>query len=121
MRIVNPDLVKVKPKPTLAVLDPEVVVKKKRAQKKILMPPDQMGRKKVGLQEDGIPPGTLCYLRKRARELYGFDYCTVLKTTVSLHGKVVWVEVLTPDGKVTSLDVMWLRNVDVQNGNVDEE
>lgn len=119
--IVNPDLIKVRPKPSLAVMEPEVVAKKKRAKKKLLVPKELIKTKSHGLHDDGIPAGTLCYLRKHARERYGFEFCTVLKTHVSKHGTVAWADVLTPDGNIQTLDVMWLRNTEVQNGNVDEE
>lgn len=119
--IVNPDLIKVKPKPTLAVMEPEVVAKKKRAKKKLLVPKELIKTKSHGLHEDGIPAGTLCYLRKRARERYGFEFCTVLKTHVSKQGHMAWADVLTPDGNIQIIDVMWLRNTNVENGNIDEE
>lgn len=74
-----------------------------------------------GLQESAIPSGTLCYLRKRARERYGFEYCTVLKVHVDSTRTRAMAEVLSPDGNIVLLDSMWLRNTDVQNGNLDDE
>lgn len=121
MKILEPDLVKKKPKPKRNVLAPEVVVKKKKAKKTLLMPQELMKRKKEGIHEDSIPPGTLCYLRKRAKEMFGFDYCTVLETRVSQFTTMAWADVLTPDGNIKTIDIMWLRNVDVQNGNIDED
>jgi len=121
MRIVNPELVKVKPKPTLAVMEPEVVVKKKRAKKRLVVPQNEIKTKKHGIHEDSIPPGTLCYLRKRAKEMFGFDYCTVLKTHVSRRTTMAWVDVLTPDGNIKTIDIMWLRNTNVENGNLEEK
>ena len=119
--IVEPDLIKVRPKPTLAVMDPEVVKKKKRAKKVLVLPQEEIKTKKHGIHEDSIPAGTLCYLRKRAREYLGFEFCTVLKVHVSTRGTQAWADVLTPDGNIRTLDIMWLRNTEVENGNVDEE
>lgn len=119
--VVDPDLVKTKPKPTLAVMEPEVVKKKRRAKKVLVLPKEEIKTKRHGLHDDGIPAGTLCYLRKRAKERYGFEFCTVLRTHVSRHGKVAWADVLTPDGNIQTLDVMWLRNTTVENGNLEED
>lgn len=121
LNVREPDLVKTKEKPKMEVLDPTSVVKKKKSKKQFILPKDQVRTKKHGLHDDGIPAGTLCYLRKRAKEMYGFEFCTVLRTHVSRHGNMAWADVLTPDGNVQTLDVMWLRNTDVQNGNVDED
>lgn len=119
--VVNPDLVKVRPKPALAVMEPEVVKKKRRAEKVLVLPQEEIKTKRHGLHDDGIPAGTLCYLRKRAKERYGFEFCTVLRTHVSKHGNQAWADVLTPDGNIQTLDVMWLRNTTVENGNVVDE
>lgn len=118
--IVNPDLVKVKPKPTLAVMEPETVVKKKHSPKRMVVAPELVKTKTHGIHEDSIPAGTLCYLRKRARDRYGFEFCTVLRTHVSRLGKMAWADVLTPDGNLVTLDLMWLRNTTVENGNLEE-
>lgn len=119
-QIVNPDLVKVKPKPTLAVMEPDAVVKKKRAKKRLLIPKDEIKTKKHGIHEGSIPTGALCYLRNRAKEMFGFDYCTVLKTHVSRSSTMAWADVLTPEGNIVTIDLMWLRNTHVENGNIDE-
>lgn len=116
---VNEDLVKTKPKPVLDVRLKEAVQRKKRARKQIVAA--GVKTKSHGLHEDAIPAGTLCYLRKRAKEHYGIDFCTVLKVHVSSLGKSAMAEVLTPDGNIIILDSMWLRNTDVQNGNLDED
>lgn len=121
MRIINPDLVKKKPKPTLDVMAPDLVKKKQKAKKVFLIPREEIKTKKRGIHEDSIPPGTLCYLRKRVKEYYGFEYCTVLNTTVGASGKCAYAEVLTPDGQIKLIDIMYLRNTDVENGNIDEE
>jgi hypothetical protein len=113
--VVDPDLVKVKPKPTLAVVEPGVVAKKK-----ILVPKELIKAKSHGLHDDGIPAGTLCYLRKAAQRTYGFAFCTVLKTHVDAQARHVWADVLIPDGTVRVIDVMWLRNTTVENGNLEE-
>jgi hypothetical protein len=113
--VVDPDLVKVKPKPTLAVVEPGVVAKKK-----ILVPKELIKAKSHGLHDDGIPAGTLCYLRKAAQRIYGFAFCTVLKTHVDAQARHVWADVLIPDGTVRVIDVMWLRNTTVENGNLEE-
>lgn len=78
-----------------------------------------LGEKRSTFHQDAIPAGTLCYLRKHAREYYGFDFCTVLKQRVGLGG---WAEaeVLTPAGNIVILSAMMLRPMDVQNGNTDE-
>ena len=121
MRIVNPDLVKTKPKPTREVLAPDVVKKKQKAKKVFVVPREEVKVRKQGIHEDSIPPGTLCYLRKKARQWFGFDYCTVLGTTVGSSGKYAYADVITPEGKTKQIDLMWLRNVDVQNGNLEED
>lgn len=121
MKILNPDLVKVKPKPKMEVMAPDVVKKKKRAKKRLVVPKSEIKTKKHGLHEDGIPTGTLCYLRKRAKVMFGFDFCTVLKTHVSSYGKMAWADVLTPEGNIQTIDVMWLRNTTVENGNLEED
>ena len=113
--VVDPDLVKVKPKPTLAVVEPGVVAKKK-----ILVPKELIKAKSHGLHDDCIPAGTLCYIRKAAQRIYGFAFCTVLKTHVDAQARRVWADVLTPDGTVRVIDAMWLRNTTVENGNLEE-
>jgi hypothetical protein len=118
--VVDPDAVRVKPKPTLAVMEPGVVAKKRRAKKKILVPKELMKAKSHGLHDDCIPAGTLCYLRKAAQRTHGFAFCTVLKTHVDAQARRVWADVLTPDGTVRVIDAMWLRNTTVENGNLEE-
>ena len=120
-KVVDESLVQKKPKAKMDILTPEQVVKKKKAKKVFVLPREEIKTKKRGIHEDSIPPGTLCYLRKRGKEYYGFEYCTVLNTIVGPGGKRAYAEVLTPDGQVKQIDIMYLRNMDVQNGNVDEE
>jgi len=74
-----------------------------------------------GLQADAIPAGTLCYLRKGAKKIWGFDFCTVLKVYIVSNGERAVAEVLSPDCKVHTIDTMWLRNTEVQNGNIEED
>jgi transglutaminase/protease-like cytokinesis protein 3 len=44
----------------------------------------------------------------------------VLKTHVDAQARHVWADVLIPDGTVRVIDVMWLRNTTVENGNLEE-
>jgi len=120
---VDENLVKVKPKydlPDEVLKRRKEARKKKKLLKKVVAASGLKGKYST-LQEDAIPTGTLCYLRKQARVRYGFEYCTVLKVHVSKTGKYAQAEVLSPDGNIVLLDSMWLRNTDVQNGNLDEE
>jgi hypothetical protein len=121
--VVDESLVKVKTKADIpsSLLDRRKAAKKgkKLLNKKVA----SLGLKPRyhGLHADAIPTGTLCYLRKGAKKIWGFDFCTVLKVYVASNGARAVAEVLSPDCKVHTIDTMWLRNTEVQNGNIEED
>jgi hypothetical protein len=114
---------KAKPKGKMQVVDPSKVVKKKKPKTAWVMKHNEVERSWTKKDLDSIPPGTLCQVRKNNQRWAGFDYCTVIRLyhPDGGSGKMLWAEVMDFDGKIHNINTLYLRNDNVQNGNVEEE
>ena len=109
-------------KPALKVVNESLVQKRAKPKSEGIKANRLANQQRHRFQEDAIPPGTLCRLRKGAQEEFGFEYCTLIKShVVGRHGQRPMADVLTPDGLMVTIDALWLRNDHVQNGNLEDE
>ena len=113
---------KAKPKGKMQVVDPSKVKKKKKPVTAWTVKHNEVERSWTKKHLDSIPAGTLCQVRKNSQKWLGFDLCTVIRTyhPDGGRGQSLWAEVLDFEGKLHQVNTLWLRNDNVQNGNIDE-
>lgn len=112
MRVIDKRLVRRKPRPGIKALRAA-----SKAREAALL--ENLQRPARFTRPGLSAPGDLCWVRKCVKERFSFSFCTVLRNVADAAGRVEAVEVVTPEGQLVRMDPLWLRPVEVQNGNVD--